>query len=266
MSSDECRRRGRRTGATTTAVVAARAAVYSAEQKQSQPPFPSVCRLVEKYTMLIERHRQKQNGLTPPGRGKHTAGGGPTAAGLAVDGSSSDYSSLSKSADPSSPALSDDAAAWNRLLMNDGDDGDGDDDDDDEPSEDAEHHNRRLQRRRGHHKQQDQQQQQQPQRLGADDDDYGRRFSCESLGSILPGTWCAIVTRATAAAAVGGTGCRSPRASRRPLTRAFSPRPTNPTSDGFRRRKRVQRYSIVPANTIEKSSFTSLPSCTIRYS
>ncbi|VVC33993.1 Hypothetical protein CINCED_3A010444 [Cinara cedri] len=133
MSSDDyCRRRGRRVGAAggSAAAAAAAAAAASAattvrgggdQQQQVPPQFPSVCRLVEKYTMLIERHRQKQNGLTPSARrkpsasaaaGDNGAAAGGTAAAvpsavaaaaaastLAVD-VSSDYSSLSKSAGP----------------------------------------------------------------------------------------------------------------------------------------------------------------------
>lgn len=209
MSSDECRRRGRRTGAATggTAAAAAAAAASSSSkvaahggraQQQTPsppPPFPSVCRLVERYTMLIERHLQKQNGLTSQARRKPSAavptGGVVGTVSADVANGSSDYSSLSKSAGPSSPALSDDASAWNRLLMDDdGDDhdhGDDDDDDEDEPSDDAEHYNhqhvhRLGQQRREHRKLP--QDRQPSQRL---DDD--RRFSCESLGSILPGTY-----------------------------------------------------------------------------
>ncbi|XP_022181814.1 uncharacterized protein LOC111041706 [Myzus persicae] len=152
--ADEClRRRGRRTGAAAVA-----AAVYSGDQRQATPPFPSVCRLVEKYTMLIERHRQnQQNGLTAAVRG-----GKP----------STDRSSplpppppppQSKSAVPSGPALGDDdAAAWNRLLM---DNGGGENENDD--ADDGYGY--------------------------GDDDDYDgggcdRRFSSVSLGSIQPGS------------------------------------------------------------------------------
>lgn len=191
--ADEClRRRGRRTGA------AAVAAVYSGDQRQPTPPFPSVCRLVEKYTMLIERHRQnQQNGLIAPVR----AGKTPTPA------SSSDRSSSSppmppqqpKSAIPSTPAIGDDdAAAWNRLLMDNGGDenenGNGDDvnGDDGYGYED-------------------------------DDDDGGscdRRFSCVSLGSIQAGTCTrdccnrrrrlAVTAAAAAAMAVGRGGDKLP--------------------------------------------------------
>lgn len=68
-SSDERRPRDRRTGATPShAAVTYRRC--SGQQQRPLPPFPSVGRLVEKYTMLIERHRQRQNGLTPTGRRK----------------------------------------------------------------------------------------------------------------------------------------------------------------------------------------------------
>jgi len=147
LMADEClRRRGRRTGA------GAVAAVYSGDQRQATPPFPSVCRLVEKYTMLIERHRQnQQNGLTASVRG-----GKPS------------KPVSSKSAVPSGPAIGDDdAAAWNRLLMDNGrgenvndDDVNGNDVNGDDGYDD-------------------------------DDDDGGgcdRRFSCVSLGSIQAGT------------------------------------------------------------------------------
>lgn len=170
-STDEFRRRrGRRTGA------AAVAAAYSGDQRQATPPFPSVCRLVEKYTMLIERHRQnQQNGSkAPPVRGKSSP-------------SSSSSSSTTVPLQPkvlSSSAVSDeDAAAWNHLLMdgdggrknkNDNVDGNGRDVDtygcyDDDYDYDD------------------------------DDDGCGRRFSSVSLGSIQPGT-CARAIAATAAA------------------------------------------------------------------
>lgn len=196
-SADEYRRRrGRRTGA------AAVAAVYSGDQRQATPPFPSVCRLVEKYTMLIERHRQnQQNGLTmSAGRRKTSlsSDGGvgrrktssssddaairangtsvvATATGASCDRSSSLQSC--KSAGLSSPVVSDDPAAWNRLLMDTiggsscaADEGDDDDDDDDGVNNgyvDGE----------GYGNDDDD-----------DDGDCGRRFSCESLGSIQPGT------------------------------------------------------------------------------
>lgn len=187
MSSDDewtRSRRSRRTGATV-----------ATEDLQPSTDFPSVCRLVEKYTMLIERHQQQQqqqqrlqphqhhhNRLASPGRRK------PSTAAVAVDSTtssataaaivssaavvdgSSDYSSLSKSAgDQSSPAFSDDAAstAWTRLM-------------DDEPPDDAEHyvHLQQCRHRRlgGGHRHR---------KFDVDDD---RRFSCESLGSIIPGT------------------------------------------------------------------------------
>lgn len=194
MSSDECRRRDRRTGAATGGTAAAAAAsssskvaaAYSSEaQRQTPPPFPSVCRLVEKYTMLIERHLQKQNGLTPPTHRKPTvAATGVGPAGVTSADGSSDYSSLSKSAGPSSPALSDDVSVWSRLLIDEDDD---DGDDDDEPSDDAEHYNHQHVHRRQHRHDQRQQllQDRRPSQLLDDD----RRFSCELLGSILPGTY-----------------------------------------------------------------------------
>lgn len=144
LMADEClRSRGRRTGA------GAVAAVYSGDQRQATPPFPSVCRLVEKYTLLIERHRQnQQNGLTAPVRG----------------GKSSKPAS-SKSAVPSGPAIGeDDAAAWNRLLM---DNGGGENENDDDVNGNGDDG------------------------YDDDDDDGGgcdRRFSCVSLGSIQAGT------------------------------------------------------------------------------
>lgn len=204
MSSDECRRRGRRTGAaaSSSSAVAGRAGGRAKRQTPSppsppSPPFPSVCRLVERYTVLIERHLQKQNGLKPRSRRKPSAAGptgGVTGAGVA-DGSS-DYSSPSKSAGPSSPAFSDDASAWNRLLMDDDgddrdrdrdDDDDHDDDDDDEPPDDAEHYNHQHVHRLG---QQLRGQRKSPQdRQPSERLDDDRRFSCESLGSILPGTY-----------------------------------------------------------------------------
>lgn len=251
MSSvqDECRRRGRRTGASAAAAAAAAvAAAVSARskitsgrsggsgddvkgdgydpQRGPSPPFPSVCRLVEKYTMLIERHRQKQNGLTPPVRRKPSsamAGGIITACPTTtVAEASSDYSSsLSKSAGQSSPSLSDDAAAWSRLLMDNGgggggggDDGDYDDDEDYEQSNNEEHYRQRRQRR-------ELQNQSVPsgllRREGEDEDDVtGRRFSCESLASILPGNCTITVPKRNRLAGHGGGGgrvsCRSPRA------------------------------------------------------
>ncbi|KAF0767793.1 inositol-trisphosphate 3-kinase A-like [Aphis craccivora] len=183
-STDEFRRRrGRRTGA------AAVAAAYSGDQRQATPPFPSVCRLVEKYTMLIERHRQnQQNGSKAPAvRGKPSPP------------SSSSSSSTTVPPQPkqlSSSTVSDeDAAAWNHLLMdggggrknkNDRVDGNGRRDvdtygcyDDDYDYDDD------------------------------DDDGCGRRFSSVSLSSIQPGT-CARAIAATAAA-VAITARRSRR-------------------------------------------------------
>jgi len=173
MADEYLRRRGRRTGA------AAVAAVYSGDQRQATPPFPSVCRLVEKYTMLIERHRQnQQNGLTAPVRG-----GKPS-------------SPQSKSAVPSGPAIGDDdAAAWNRLLM---DNGGGENENDDDVNGNGDD---------GYDDDDD------------DGGGCDRRFSSVSLGSIQAGTCtrdccnhrrrsrCRLaVTAAAAAAMVVGRG------------------------------------------------------------
>lgn len=153
--------------------------------------FPSVGRLVEKYTMLIERHRQQQqNGVTPRARRKPAAAkpvavaattATVTTASVATTAAdiSSDYSSLSKSAGdpPSSPAFSDDA--WTRLM-------------DDEPPDDAEHYVHLQQRRHRlqlHHHQ--------LHRGGKPLQDDDRRFSCESLGSIAPGTFIACIMSGT---------------------------------------------------------------------
>ncbi|XP_050542135.1 uncharacterized protein LOC126905969 [Daktulosphaira vitifoliae] len=147
MSTDEYRRR-RRTGA------------------DEQMPFPSVCRLVEKYTMLIERHRQKQNGLLVTGSNRQPLSPmcKPRRAAQTIDGCSSDYSSMPKSTAPSSPAFSDDCTMWNQLM-------------DDEPLDDAEHYQQR--------KQQGQQDQEvlraKEQQLCNGNDDGRRRLSCESL-------------------------------------------------------------------------------------
>lgn len=155
-SADECRRRrGRRTGAVAVA------GVYSGDQRQATPPFPSVCRLVEKYTMLIERHRQnQQNGLTAPVRGKPSP---------LSSSSSSPTTPLQQPAVLSSPAVGgEDAAAWNHLLMDGGgcenknNDVDGNGHDVDSYGYDDYYDD--------------------------DDDGCGRRFSCVSLGSIQPGT------------------------------------------------------------------------------
>ncbi|XP_015375492.1 PREDICTED: lateral signaling target protein 2 homolog, partial [Diuraphis noxia] len=88
--------------------------------------------------MLIERHRQnQQNGLTASVRG-----GKPPSTAAASSSDRSSSPPQTKTTAPSGPALGDDAAAWNRLLMDNGagenenDDGygygDGEDDDDDD--------------------------------------------------------------------------------------------------------------------------------------
>ncbi|XP_026814150.1 inositol-trisphosphate 3-kinase A-like [Rhopalosiphum maidis] len=154
-SADECRRRrGRRTGAVAVA------GVYSGDQRQATPPFPSVCRLVEKYTMLIERHRQnQQNGLRAPVRGKPS----PLS-------SSSPTTPLQQPAVLSSPAVGgEDAAAWNHLLMDDGSGCGNKNNDVDGNGHDVDSY--------GYDDYYDD-----------DDDGCGRRFSCVSLGSIQPGS------------------------------------------------------------------------------
>lgn len=173
MSSDECRRRGRRTGAEVARAAATAVSYrYSGDQQRPLPPFPSVGRLIEKHTMLIERHQQKQNGLTPTAaRRKPTPSPaadavrvhGPTAG--PADDSSNRSSPQSKS---DGPAPGDGAAAWDRLRMDD--DGDAPDDGDyEEPTDDSQ----RYRHRRRHR----------PSRI----DDNDQRFICESLNSFLPG-------------------------------------------------------------------------------
>lgn len=223
MSTDECRRRGRRTGAADSKAAAAAAAAAAAEttaaatayrssngdpqqQQRSQaaaPSFPSVCRLIEKYTMLIERHRQQQEVMTPSARKKPSSS---SAAATNVGKVSGEPSAQDVSSSKSSDPFGEEAAAWNRLLMDreDEDDCNGDD----EPSDDAENYRRPREQRPVPSSQEQHGEHRHPSLL---------RFGCKSLGNVLQHGMCALVLSRLVDSAVyvrrsGGPSRSPPRA------------------------------------------------------
>lgn len=145
-SSDERRPRDRRTGATPSHA----AVTYSGQQQRPLPPFPSVGRLVEKYTMLIERHRQRQNGLTPTGRRKSPSPQPKTPQSTSPQPTTPSPEDADGATVAGPPVDDPAAAAWS--LMDDDDaDGDCDEDDADEDGDDNGDDNgddRRRRRRR----------------------------------------------------------------------------------------------------------------------